>query len=78
MEVLLTARQKFASQADPALLAEMRAIAEEEGRQLQAVLEEAMRDLIAKRRGVQPRAEVLAHLEATVEENRELYRRLAQ
>ena len=74
----MTARQKFASQADPALLAEMRAIAEEEGRQLQAVLEEAMRDLIAKRRGVQPRAEVLAHLEATVEENRELYRRLAQ
>jgi hypothetical protein len=74
----VTARQKFASQADPALLAEMRAIAEEDGRQLQAVLEEAMRDLIDKRRGVQPRSEVLAHLEATVAENRELYRRLAQ
>jgi hypothetical protein len=78
MEGVVETRQKFASQADPALLDEMRSIAAEEGRQLQSVLEEAMRDFVAKRRGEQPRAEVLAHLEATVAENRELYRRLAR
>ena len=37
--VVASAREKFASQADPELLAAMRAVAADEGRQLQAVLQ---------------------------------------
>lgn len=70
-------RQKFASQAAPELLQAVRAIAEEEGRQLQAVIEEALREYVARKRGERPRLQVLAHLQASVERNRELYRRLA-
>lgn len=74
----MSAREKFASQADPALLAEVRAIAAEDGRQLQVVIEDALRGYVEERRGQRPRREVLEHLEATVAENRELYRRLAE
>ena len=71
-------RVKFATQADPALLAEVRAIAAEEGRQFQVAVEEALKDWVAKMRADQPRSEVVAHLKASIEKNRELYRRLAQ
>jgi len=74
----MATREKFASQADPDLLAEVRAIAAEDGRQLQAVIEDALRSYVATRRGERPRREVLEHLESTVAENRELYRRLAR
>ena len=71
-------RVKFATQADPAVLAEVRAIASEEGRQFQAVVEEALRDWVDHKRSEQPRPEVVAHLKASIERNRELYRRLAR
>lgn len=74
----MAAREKFASQADPELLAEVRAIAEEDGRQLQSVIEDALRGYVAERRGERPRREVLDHLEASVAERRALYRRLAE
>jgi hypothetical protein len=77
-EMRMATREKFASQADPELLAQVRAIAAEDGRQLQAVIEDALRSYVAARRGEQPRREVLEHLESTVAENRELYRRLAR
>jgi hypothetical protein len=77
-EYVMATREKFASQADPELLAQVRAIAAEDGRQLQAVIEDALRSYVAARRGEQPRREVLEHLESTVAENRELYRRLAR
>lgn len=71
-------KQKFASQAPADLLEEVRQIAREDGRQLQAVIEEALRAYVDERRGQRPRAEVLAHLQASVAEHRELYRRLAE
>jgi metal-responsive CopG/Arc/MetJ family transcriptional regulator len=71
-------RQKFASQAPADLLEEVRRIAREDGRQLQAVIEDALRAYVDERRGQRPRAEVLAHLQASVAEHRELYRRLAE
>lgn len=74
----MPAREKFASQADPELLAQVRELAAEEGRQLQSVIEEALRAYVDSRRGEQPRRAVLEQLEATVAENRELYRRLAE
>ncbi len=74
----MATRQKFATQADPDVLAEVRAIAAEEGRQFQAVVEEALREWIERKRGEAPRREVLAHLAGSVQQHRELYRRLAQ
>ena len=71
-------RQKFASQAPADLLEEVRQIAREDGRQLQAVIEDALRAYVDERRGQRPRAEVLAHLQSSVAEHRELYRRLAE
>jgi hypothetical protein len=71
-------RVKFATLADPAVLADVRAIASEEGRQFQAVVEEALRDWVDRKRSEHPRPEVVAHLKASIERNRELYRRLAR
>ena len=41
-------REKFSSQASPEVLAELRKVAVAQGRQLQAVLEEAMREYIER------------------------------
>ncbi len=71
-------RQKFASQAAPDVLEAVRSIADDEGRQLQSVIEEALREYVERKRGERPREQVLAHLQASVQEHRELYRRLAE
>ena len=71
-------RQKFSSQADPQLLAELKMIAREEGRQFQAVLEQAMREFIEHKRNNKPRGHVLAHFRTSVEKNRRLGKLLAQ
>ena len=71
-------REKFSTQTDPHILAEMRRIAQSEGRQLQAVIEEAFRDFIDKHQSDKPRAHVMAHFQASVDKNRELGRLLAQ
>jgi hypothetical protein len=71
-------RQKFASQADAKLLDDMKSIATAEGRQFQAVVEEAFAEYIARKRGDQPREHVMAHLKASIARNAELYRKLAK
>lgn len=71
-------KRKFSSQLEDSLLAEVRAIADEDGRQLQTVLDEALTEWVERKRGLRPRSEVLAHLKDTMARNRELYRRLAQ
>lgn len=68
----MTARQKYASQADPELLSAMRDAAKTEGRQFQAVMEDAMRDYLERRNSAIPRERVLAHLRASIEKNRRL------
>ena len=71
-------RRKFASQADPKILNDLRTIAEAEGRQFQSIVEEAFSDYIARKKGDQPRRDVMAHLKASIAKNAELYRKLAQ
>lgn len=71
-------REKFSSQADPALLAAMRDIAGAAGRQFQAVLEDAMRDYIERNRQDRARAHVLAALEDSIADFDDLYRELAK
>ena len=72
------AREKFSSQADPELLAAMREAAEGEGRQFQAVLEDAMRDYIDRQAKDRPRRHVLEALGESLEDFDDLYRELAK
>jgi len=75
---MVTTRQKFSSQADPELLAAIREAARKEGRQLQAVLEDAMRIYLESKTQAQVRPEFMAHVRASMERNRRLYELLAQ
>lgn len=72
----MTERQKFASQASPEVLDAVREIARADGRQLQAVVEDALRQYVERR--TQPRPEVMGHFRDSFDENRELYRLLSQ
>ena len=69
---------KVSTQVEQKLLRDMRAIAKEEGRQLQAIFDEAFKDYIDKRKGSQPRANVMAHYKASVARFGPLYERLAK
>lgn len=71
-------KEKFASQADPDVLAKLREIAAREGRQLQAVLDEALRDYIEKKRMGKPRAHVLTLFKDSLGDFDELYKLLAK
>jgi hypothetical protein len=72
------ARQKFATQVDPDILASVREIAEQEGRQLQALVDEALADLIEKRKHGKPRPQVIAAYLASHHRYGELYKKLAK
>jgi len=74
----MTAREKFATQADPALLAQMRELAKTEGRQFQSLVEDAFRTYLAGKQGERPRENVMAHFRDSVRRNAELYKRLAK
>ena len=71
-------REKFATQVDPAVLADIRKLAQQEGRQLQALVEEALADLIEKRRNSRPRPNVMAAYQASHERYASLYKKLAK
>ena len=71
-------REKFATQVNSEVLATVRAIAEEEGRQLQLLVDEALKDLIEKRRNARPRPHVMAAYLASHDKYAELYKKLAK
>ena len=52
-------REKFATQMDSAMLAELRALAKSEGRQLQSLIEEAVGKLLETRQTSEPDFEAL-------------------
>ena len=54
------AREKFATQVNSEILAAVRDLAQSEGRQIQALVDEALADLIEKRKQERPRAHVMA------------------
>jgi hypothetical protein len=72
------AKEKFATQVTSEILAEIRAIAHGEGRQLQALVDEALADLIEKYKNTRPRAHVMSAYHASHEKYAELYRRFAK
>jgi hypothetical protein len=71
-------REKFATQVDPDVLAHIRNLAQQEGRQLQALVEEALVDLIEKRKNARPRANVMAAYQASHARYGSLYQKLAK
>ena len=66
----------FATQLDPDLLHAVRTLADAEGRGIEAVIEEALADLLLKRN--QPRPHVLAAYRASIEKFDYVYKRLAE
>jgi hypothetical protein len=74
----MSALRKYSSQAEPEVLEAMQAIADREGRQLQAILGDAMREYLARRQQQAPRRSVLEALQQSLKERDELYRSLAK
>jgi hypothetical protein len=71
-------REKFATQVKAEILSAVRALADKEGRQLQALVEEAFADLIEKRKKATPRAHVMGAYLASHEKYGPLYKKLAE
>lgn len=71
-------REKFATQVNSEVLSAVRAIAQKEGRQIQALVDEALADLIEKRKNTHPRAHVMAAYLASHERYGEVYKKLAK
>ena len=71
-------REKFATQVNSEILASVRTLAQKEGRQIQALVDEALADLIEKRKNTRPRPHVMAAYLASHEKYGELYKKLAK
>ena len=69
---------KFATQADPVVLDNLRQMAKSEGRQLQALVDEALRDYIERKNNNILRKQVVQALYASIEQFDALYQKLAQ
>jgi len=74
----MKALRKYSSQADPDVLKAMQAIADQEGRQLQAVIGDAMREYLVRRQQQASRRNVLEAFQKSLKERDELYRKLAK
>ena len=72
------AREKFSSQASPEVLVALRQIAEAQGRQFQAVLDEALREYIDRQQNDRPRRHVMRSFAASLDEFDSLYHELAK
>ena len=71
-------RKKFSSQASPDVLAALRKLAASEGRQFQAVLEEALRDYLERQQRDRPRQHVMSAFASSLDEFDPLYKDLAK
>lgn len=71
-------REQFSSQADPALLEQMREIAEKDGRPFQELVEDALQVYVVCRTNKNVRPEFMVHARASIARNRRLLELLAQ
>ena len=71
-------REKFATQVDAEILSAIRSLAQQEGRQLQTLVDEALADLLEKRKQSQPRAHVMTAYQASHGRYATLYKKLAE
>jgi len=70
--------KKFATQVNAEILAALRSLAKAGGRQLQALVDEALADLTEKRKQEGPRSHVMAAYQASHEKYAPLYKKLAE
>jgi len=75
---MVQTREKFATQLDKELLSELRGLAKQEGRQIQALVEEAVSGLIEERRTGKPRDHVMRAYQRSHGPFGELYKKLAE
>ncbi|MER0215697.1 MAG: hypothetical protein DU481_05765 [Nitrosomonas sp.] len=73
-----TVREKFSSQAAPEVLSALRKIAESEGRPIQEILDEALREYIERKEKGQPRRQTMDAFAQSLSEFDQLYRELAK
>lgn len=80
METIMAgrAREKFATQVNPDVLASIREIAKAEGRQLQALVDEALTDLVEKRKRSAPRRHIVTAYQSSHARFAILYKKLAE
>lgn len=71
-------REKIATQMDSALLAELRALAKLEGRQIQVLIEEAVSGLLEDRKQARARPHVMAAYRASHDRFADVYQKLAK
>jgi len=71
-------REKFATQVNSEILTAVRSLAQKEGRQLQALVDEALADLIEKHPNAKPRPHVMGAYFASHEKYNPLYKELAE
>jgi hypothetical protein len=69
---------KFATQVSADVLNELRDLARSEGRQVQALVDEALTDVIAKHKNTRPRPHVLAAYRTSLKPFGPLYKKLAE
>ena len=69
---------KFATQADPAVLDNLRHIAASEGRHIQALVDEALREYIERKIGNSPRRHIVSSLNNSMARYDALYKELAK
>jgi len=71
-------REKFATQVDSKILAELRSLADDEGRQIQGLVEEALVNLIEEHKGIKARPHVLRSYQQSHSRFASLYKKLAK
>ncbi len=71
-------REKFATQVDADVLAQVRELAKNEGRQIQTLVDEALMDLIEKHKKTRPRSHVMATYQSSHGRFADLYEKLAK
>ncbi|MGH6880966.1 hypothetical protein [Hypericibacter sp.] len=71
-------REKFATQINSKILSAVRSLAKSEGRQIQALVDEALADLIEKRKQGRPRSYVMEAYLRSHETFGPLYKKLAE
>ena len=71
-------REKFATQVNSEILSAVRSLADKEGRQLQALVDEALADLIEKHKNARPRPHVMGAYLASHDKYGPLYKKLAE
>ncbi len=69
---------KFATQVDAEVLGTLRTLAKKEGRQIQALVDEALVDLIDKRKGVNARPHVMSAYMKSHKTYASVYEKLAK